>query len=69
VLASAGTGKAKLTSSTIKAEVEAMQFAVMYTLAKDTTAYFAYGTETMDHPSFAKKIEQKNTQLGMRYRF
>lgn len=69
VLTSTGTGKAKLTTSTIKAEVQAMQFAVMYTLAKDTTAYFAYGTETMDHPSFAKKIEQKNTQIGMRYRF
>lgn len=69
VLASTGTGKAKLTTSTIKAEVQAMQFAVMYTLAKDTTAYFAYGTETMDHPSFAKKVEQKNTQIGMRYKF
>jgi predicted porin len=69
VLASAGTGKAKMTSSTIKAEVEAMQLAVMYTLAKDTTAYVAYGTESIAHPSFAKTVEQTNTQIGLRYKF
>lgn len=69
VLASVGTGKAKLTSSTIKADVEAMQLALMYTLAKDTTAYVAYGAESIAHPSFAKKVEQTNTQIGLRYKF
>lgn len=69
VLASAGTGKAKLTNSTIKANVEAMQLALMYTLAKDTTAYVAYGTESIAHPSFTKTVEQTNTQIGLRYKF
>lgn len=69
ILASAGTGKAKLTSSTIKANVEAMQLALMYTLAKDTTAYIAYGTESIAHPSFTKTVEQTNTQIGLRYKF
>jgi predicted porin len=69
VLASAGTGKAKLTNSTIKANVEAMQLALMYTLAKDTTAYIAYGTESIAHPSFTKTVEQTNTQIGLRYKF
>lgn len=69
ILASAGTGKAKLTNSTIKANVEAMQLALMYTLAKDTTAYVAYGTESIAHPSFTKTVEQTNTQIGLRYKF
>lgn len=69
ILASAGTGKAKLTNSTIKANVEAMQLALMYTLAKDTTAYIAYGTESIAHPSFTKTVEQTNTQIGLRYKF
>ena len=62
-------GKAKLTNSTIKANVEAMQLALMYTLAKDTTAYVAYGTESIAHPSFTKTVEQTNTQIGLRYKF
>ena len=69
VLVSAGKGKANLTNSTIKAEVEAMQFALMYPIVKDTTAYIIYGTESIAHPSFVKTVEQKNTQIGLRYKF
>ena len=69
VLVSAGKGKAKLTNSTIKADVEAMQIALMYPIVKDTTAYIAYGTESIAHPSFVKTVEQKNTQIGLRYKF
>jgi hypothetical protein len=69
VLVSAGKGKAKLTNSTIKADVEAMQIALMYPIVKDTTAYIIYGTESIAHPSFVKTVEQKNTQIGLRYRF
>jgi len=69
VLVSAGKGKAKLTTSTIKANVEAMQIALMYPIVKDTTAYIIYGTESIAHPSFVKTVEQTNTQIGLRYRF
>ena len=69
LLVSAGKGKAKLTNSTIKANVEAMQISLMYPIVKDTTAYIAYGTESIAHPSFVKTVEQTNTQIGLRYRF
>jgi predicted porin len=69
VVAEAGNGKAKLTDSTIKANVEALQLTLMYSLAKDTTVYFAYGSESIAHPSFTKKGEQTNTQIGLRYKF
>ena len=64
-----GSGKAKLTSSAIKASVDAYQMALLYALAKDTTFYVAYGNETISHPSFANKGTQSNTQIGMRYKF
>ncbi len=68
-VAEAGTGKALLTNSAIKADLDAVQLTAMYTLAKDTNVYIAYGSETANHPSFAKKADQKNMQLGMRYKF
>ena len=68
-VAEAGTGKAKLTSSTIDADLDAMQIAVLYTLAKDTTLFGIFGSESIAHPSFLKKAEQKQTHVGIRYRF
>jgi predicted porin len=69
-VAKTGTGKAKLTDSTVKADVDAYQLLVMYALAKDTTLYAAYGAESISHSSFTnKKFEQTNAQLGLRYRF
>jgi predicted porin len=65
----AGTGKAKLTTSNIQADLDAIQFAVFYTLAKDTTLFGIYGTESIAHPTFLKKAEQKQTHVGIRYRF
>lgn len=64
-----GSGKAKLTSSAIKADVNAYQMALLYSLAKDTTLYAAYGTETISHPTFTVKGQQTNTQIGLRYKF
>jgi predicted porin len=69
LVAEAGTGKAKLTTSAIQADVDAIQFAVFYTLAKDTTLFGIYGTESIAHPTFLKKAEQKQTHVGIRYRF
>ena len=69
LVAEAGTGKAKLTTSAIQADVDAMQVALFYTLAKDTTLFGIYGTESIAHPSFLKKAEQKQTHVGIRYRF
>ena len=68
-LAEAGTGKAQLTNSAIKADLNALQLTAMYALAKDTNVYVAYGSETANHPTFTKKADQKNMQLGMRYKF
>jgi predicted porin len=65
----AGTGKAKLTNSTVKADVDALQLAVLYTLAKDTTLFAVHGTESISHPTFLQKAEQKNTHIGIRYKF
>jgi len=64
-----GSGKAKLTGSAIKASVDAYQMALLYTLAKDTTLYAAYGSESISHPTFTVKGTQSNTQVGMRYKF
>ena len=64
-----GTGKAKLTSSTTKADMKAYQMALLYALAKDTTLYAAFGSETISHPTFVNKGEQTNTQFGLRYKF
>ena len=64
-----GTGKAKLTDQTVKADVKAFQAALLYAIAKDTTLYAAYGTETISHSTFTKKGEQTNAQLGLRYKF
>jgi len=69
LVVSGGTGKAKLTSSAIKASVDAYQMALLYTLAKDTTLYAAYGSESISHPTFTVKGTQSNTQVGMRYKF
>jgi len=69
LVAEAGTGKAKLTTSAIEADVDAMQVAVLYTMAKDTTLFGIYGTESIAHPTFLKKSEQKQTHVGIRYRF
>jgi predicted porin len=69
LVAEAGTGKAKLTTSAIQADLDAIQFAVFYTLAKDTTLFGIYGTESIAHPTFLKKAEQKQTHVGIRYRF
>ena len=69
LVAEAGTGKAKLTTSAIQADVDAIQFAVFYTLAKDTTLFGIHGTESIAHPTFLKKAEQKQTHVGIRYRF
>jgi len=68
-VAEAGTGKAKLTNSAVKADVDALQLAVLYTLAKDTTLFGVYGTESIAHPTFVKKADQKNTHFGIRYKF
>jgi hypothetical protein len=68
-VAEAGTGKAKLTNSAVKADVDALQLAVLYTLAKDTTLFGVYGTESIAHPTFLKKADQKNTHFGIRYKF
>jgi predicted porin len=38
-------------------------------LAKDTTLYVAYGTESASHPTYTVKADQKNTQFGLRYKF
>jgi predicted porin len=69
LVAEVGTGKAKLTNSAEKANVDALQLAVLYTLAKDTTLFGVYGTESIAHSTFLKKAEQKNTQIGIRYKF
>jgi hypothetical protein len=69
LVAEAGSGKAKLTNSAVKADVDALQLAVLYTLAKDTTLFGVYGTESIAHPTFLKKAEQKNTHFGIRYKF
>jgi predicted porin len=49
--------------------MDALQLAVLYTLAKDTTLFGVYGTESIAHPTFLKKAEQKNTHIGIRYKF
>lgn len=69
LVASVGTGKAKLTNSMIKADMNAAQLIAMYNLSKDSVVYVAYGTESISHPSYTKKADQQNTQLGMRYKF
>jgi predicted porin len=68
-VAEVGNGKAQLTNSTIKVDMTALQLSALYSLAKDTTLYVAYGKETANHPSFVKKAEQLNTQFGLRYKF
>jgi predicted porin len=69
LVAEVGTGKAKLTNSDVKADADSLQLAVLYTLAKDTTLFGVYGTESIAHPTFLKKAEQTNTQFGVRYKF
>jgi hypothetical protein len=69
LVAEVGTGKAKLTNSAVKADLDAMQVALLYTLAKDTTLFGVYGTESIAHPTFLKKADQKNTHFGIRYKF
>jgi predicted porin len=64
-----GTGKAKLTNSSVKADMSAYQMALLYTFAKDTTLYAAYGFESISHPTFTNKGKQTNTQVGLRYKF
>ena len=38
-------------------------------VVKDTTLFGIYGTESIAHPTFLKKAEQKQTHVGIRYRF
>jgi hypothetical protein len=69
LVAEVGSGKAQLTNSTVKADADSLQLAVLYTLAKDTTLFGVYGAESIAHPTFLKKAEQTNTQIGVRYKF
>jgi predicted porin len=64
-----GKGKAKLTNSSVKADMSAYQMALLYALAKDTTLYAAYGSESISHSTFSNKGNQTNTQVGLRYKF
>jgi predicted porin len=68
-VAESGTGKALLLTSATKVDMKGMQLSGLYTLAKDTTLYVIYGTESASHPTFTAKADQKNTQFGLRYKF
>jgi predicted porin len=68
-VAESGSGKAQLLTSATKVDLKALQLSALYTLAKDTTLYVAYGTESANHPTYTVKADQKNTQFGLRYKF
>ncbi len=67
--ASMGNGDAKLTSSSVKADLQAVQLSALYALNKETTLYAVYGNESIKHPTFAAKSDQKTMLVGVRYRF
>jgi len=68
-VAESGSGKAQLLTSATKVDLKGLQLSALYTLAKDTTLYVAYGTESASHPTYTVKADQKNTQFGLRYKF
>lgn len=62
-------GKAKLTDSTVKADMSATQFSLWYAMNKETMVYAVYGVESIKHPTFTTKSDDKTMLVGIRYKF
>ena len=62
-------GKAKLTGSTVKADMSATQFSLWYAMNNETMVYAVYGQESIKHPTFAVKSDDKTMLVGIRYKF
>lgn len=67
--AGVGNGDAKLTNSTVKADLSAYQMSLWYALNKETTLYTVYGNEKIKHPTFASDSDRKTFLVGINYKF